>query len=145
MNSMTRFTGIPNRSLPCHPNYSARDVTISPQNLTPSGLPLDFRSIFRADGSQITLDPKGPSSISGVRGSSSRPALLFSLLEPIAQYLPSRITFYGSDHDLGSTLLGDDQFQAIMKAVGDRRYISEDVLKGFEQGVGKGEVKGVFV
>jgi hypothetical protein len=92
--------------------------------------------------SKITLDPRGPSSISGTRGSTSRPALLFSLLEPIAQYLPSEIIFYGSDHDLGSTLLGDDQFQAIMKAVEEKRYITEDALEGFERGIGKGEVKG---
>jgi hypothetical protein len=92
--------------------------------------------------SEMVLDPKGPSIIQGDRGFATRPKLLFDLLEPIAQYLPTKISLQGSDHDLGSTLLGDDQRQACSKAISEKRYLSEEELKGLEDGIGKGVVKG---
>jgi len=63
-------------------------------------------------------------------------------VEPIAQYLPTKISFHGSDHDLGSTLLGDDQRQAAFGAIRSKRYLTEDELKRYEDGIENGLVKG---
>jgi len=63
-------------------------------------------------------------------------------LEAIAQYLPTKISFHGSDHDLGTTLLGDDQRQAAFDAIRDKKYLAEEDLKRFEDGIGRGVVKG---
>ena len=92
--------------------------------------------------SEIVLDPKGKSHTKGPRGSATRPQQLFGLLEPIAQYLPTKIAFHGSDHDLGSTLLGDDQRQAALEAIRGKRYLTEEDLRRYEDGIGKGVVKG---
>jgi len=92
--------------------------------------------------SEIVLDPKGKSHTKGPRGSATRPQQLFGLLEPIAQCLPTKIAFHGSDHDLGSTLLGDDQRQAALEAIRGKRYLTEKELRRYEDGIGKGLVKG---
>jgi hypothetical protein len=92
--------------------------------------------------SKITLDPHGPSSISGVRATGARPRLLFSLLEPIAQYLPRAISFTGSDHDLGSALLGDDLRQAALRAIGEERYLTVEELGALEKRLGRVVLKG---
>ncbi|WVF69398.1 hypothetical protein IAT40_004175 [Kwoniella sp. CBS 6097] len=92
----------------------------------------------------ITLSPDGPSKLFGDRAHSARPRLLFKLLEPIAQYLPSELTFSLSDHDLGSWLLGDDQKQAALQAIRDGRYLTEEELKAFEKREGRVKVKGFF-
>ena len=63
-------------------------------------------------------------------------------MEPIAQYLPTKISFHGSDHDLGSTLLGDDQRQAAFDAIRGKRYLTEEELRRYEDGIGKSVVKG---
>jgi hypothetical protein len=39
-------------------------------------------------------------------------------------------------------LLGDDQRQAAFDAIRDKRYLTEEELKRFEVGIGKGVVKG---
>jgi len=90
----------------------------------------------------MVLDPKGKSHAKGTRGFATRPQLLFGLLEPIAQYLPTKISFHGSDHDLGTTLLGDDQRQAAFDAIRDKRFLTEEELRGYEDGIGKGVIKG---
>lgn len=43
---------------------------------------------------------------------------------------------------MGSTLLGDDQRQAAFSAIADKRYLSEKELRGYEDRIGKGVVKG---
>jgi hypothetical protein len=65
------------------------------------------------------------------------------LLEPIAQYLPETVSFQGSDHDLGSWLLGDDQKQAALQAVREHRYFTPEEIKRFQQREGRVEVKGL--
>jgi hypothetical protein len=100
------------------------------------------RIYIKLTDSELVLDPKGKSHAKGTRGFATRPQLLFSLLEPIAQYLPTKISFHGSDHDLGTTLLGDDQRQAAFDAIRKKRYMTEDELRGYEDGIGKGVVKG---
>lgn len=92
--------------------------------------------------SRITLDPNGASELAGIRAHGVRPRLLFSLLEPIAQHLPRAITIYGSDHDLGGALLGDDQRQAAYSAIKDGRHLTEEELKKYEQRIGRVKVKG---
>lgn len=92
--------------------------------------------------SHITLDPNGPSSLSGLRATGDRPRLLFKLLEPIAQYLPRAITFTGSDHDLGSALLGDDLRQAALKAIESGEYLTKDELGRLEKRLERVGVKG---
>lgn len=140
MSSTTRFTGTSNHTLLFHPNYSVKDVINSQQNLIPSKF-IPFG--VKLTNSEIVLDPKGNSHAKGTRGFATRPQLLFGLLEPIAQYLPAKISFHGSDHDLGTTLLGDDQRQAAFDAIRDKRYLTEDDLRGYEDEIGKGLVKGI--
>ncbi|KAK4687168.1 hypothetical protein P7C73_g2946, partial [Tremellales sp. Uapishka_1] len=91
---------------------------------------------------QINLSPTSASSISGERAMSARGKLLYSLLEPIAQYLPSDMTMHISDHDLGSWLLGDDQHEALLSAVREKRFMTEDDLKPYEKKEGRSDVKG---
>jgi len=93
--------------------------------------------------SNITLSPHSPSSIAGERGAESRPKSLFSLLEPIAQFLPADVIIYGSDHDMGSWLLGDDQRQAAMQAIRAGRYLTEEELVVLERRNGRGAVGGL--
>jgi hypothetical protein len=38
--------------------------------------------------------------------------------------------------------LGDDQRQAAFDAIRDKRYLTEGELRGYEDGIGKGVVKG---
>lgn len=92
--------------------------------------------------SQITLDPHGPSSLAGIRAHGARPKLLFSLLGPIAQYLPHSITIHGSDHDLGSALLADDQREAANAAIQGGRYLTQEELRRLEKRIGRVKVKG---
>jgi hypothetical protein len=139
MSSTTRFTGILNHTLPSPPNDFENGEINSQQNLIPSTSPQPTPKLTT---SEIILDPKGKSDAKGTRGFATRPQLLFSLLEPIAQYLPTKISFHGSDHDLGTTLLGDDQRQAAFDAIRKKRYMAEDELRGYEDGIGKGVVKG---
>jgi len=107
-----------------------------------SALPIFLGHQTELNNSEIVLDPKGQSRIQGSRGFASRPQLLFQLLQPIAQFLPNKISFYGSDHDLGSTLLGDDQRQAAFEAIRNKMYLTDEDLSRHEQGIGRGKVKG---
>jgi hypothetical protein len=95
------------------------------------------------NSSKISLSPHGPSTISGDRGNTSRPLSLFHLLEPIAQFLPADVRFHGSDHDMGSWLLGDDQRQAALQAIKDGRYLGQDELALFERRSGRGADEGL--
>jgi hypothetical protein len=139
MSSTTRFTGTWNHTLLSHPNCFVKDAINSHQNLIPSMSP---HPIPKLTNSEIVLDPKGKSHAKGTRGFATRPQLLFGLLEPIAQYLPTKISFHGSDHDLGTTLLGADQRQAAFDAIRGKRYLTEEESKRYEDGIGKGVVKG---
>ncbi len=89
----------------------------------------------------MDLSPKTASNISGERGTAVRPQLLFRLLEPIAQHLPADIELHGSDHDMGSWLLGDDQEQAALQAIKEGRYLTAEELKEFEKRIGRREVE----
>ncbi|WVR06184.1 hypothetical protein IAU60_003214 [Kwoniella sp. DSM 27419] len=91
----------------------------------------------------ITLSPDGESKLFGDRAHFARPRLLFRLMQPLAQYLPSEVTFSLSDHDLGSWLLGDDQKQAALTAISEGRYLSEEDLKPLEKKEGRRPVKGL--
>jgi hypothetical protein len=93
--------------------------------------------------SKINLSPTASSTISGERGATSRPRSLFTLLEPIAQFLPTDVQFYGSDHDMGSWLLGDDQHKAAMQAIRVGRYLTEAELAAFERRSHRVEVEGL--
>lgn len=68
---------------------------------------------------------------------------MFNLLEPIAQYLPSDLQLHFSDHDAGTWIVGDDQFQAAVEAISEGRYLSEEELKPFEKRVARKVVKGL--
>ena len=138
MSSTIKFTGTLNHTSLSHPNYFKKDATNYQQNLIPSTSPT---SLAKLTISEMVLDPKGKSHAKGTRGFATRPQLLFGLLEPIAQYLPIKISFHGSDHDLGTTLLGDEQRQAAFDAIRDKRYLTEEELRGYEDGIGKGLVK----
>ena len=93
--------------------------------------------------SQIDLDPEGPSSISGERATASRPASFFGFLEPIAQYLPTAIEIHGSDHDMGSWLLGNDQRLAALNAIREGRFLTEEELKPLEKRLQRVEIEGL--
>lgn len=54
------------------------------------------------------------------------------MLAPLAPYLPAEITIHGSDHDLGSWLLGHDQLLALETAIKEGRYMSEEELKPYQ-------------
>ena len=104
---------------------------------------LRHRQLTFLSFSNITLSPHSPSSIAGERGAESRPKSLFSLLEPIAQFLPADVIIYGSDHDMGSWLLGDDQRQAARQAIRAGRYLTEEELVILERRNGRGAVGGL--
>jgi hypothetical protein len=83
------------------------------------------------DRSVLHLDPKAASYADGTVPN-FRSANLLSLLEPIAQYLPDKVEFTTSVHDLGSTALGEDQREFLEEKIQRREYASEDELKPFE-------------
>lgn len=110
------------------------------------------------DPSHITLSPTGESRLYGDRAHSARPRLFFSLIQPLAPLLPREVTIHGSDHDLGSWLLGDDVKQgklkiatpsspqltnsAALQAIREGRYLSTEELKDLEKKDRGLEVKG---
>lgn len=93
--------------------------------------------------SQMTLSPNAPSSISGERAHIGRAKSLFTLLEPIAQYLPVEISIHVSDHDAGTWILGEDQRLATQDAIRDNRFLSEEELLPLEKRDGRVGVKGL--
>jgi hypothetical protein len=105
---------------------------------------LDQGESYTDYDSQIYLSPTSASSLTGERNSSARAKLLFRLVEPIAQYLPTDLSMYVSDHDLGSWILGEDQRLAAELAVAEHRYLSEADLKPFEKKEGRNKVKGLL-
>jgi hypothetical protein len=118
-------------------------VSPSSRGCRPVALTLRSRQLTFDSFSNITLSPHSPSTIAGERGAESRPKSLFSLLEPIAQFLPADVVIYGSDHDMGSWLLGDDQRQAAKQAISAGRYLTEDELVLLERRNGRGAVGGL--
>ncbi|EIW68082.1 hypothetical protein TREMEDRAFT_63970 [Tremella mesenterica DSM 1558] len=92
---------------------------------------------------RVDLSPTTESILSGERAVSVRAKALFNLLEPIAQYFYTDVTFYGSDHDMGKNLLGDDQRQAALEAVREGRFLTEMDLKGYEKTQGRVAVGGL--
>lgn len=89
---------------------------------------------MHADDSSITLDPNGPSSLGGERESFIRPNQMFSMLEPIAQYLDKEVTIYASDHDMGNSVIHDDLRAAALEAAAKGTYISTEELERLEDG-----------
>ena len=54
--------------------------------------------------------------------------------------MPAVVTIYGSDHDMGSSLLGEDQRQAALQAIKAGRYLTEEELVLLERRNGRGAV-----
>lgn len=53
-------------------------------------------------------------------------------LEAISTYLPKAVTIYGSDHDMGNSVLSDELRNAALDAAAKGTYLTEDELKRLE-------------
>jgi len=88
-------------------------------------------AVLVADDSVTHLNPDGPSWVDG--GNANRRSLdLLKLLEPLAQYLPDSVVFTTSTHDLGSSILGDDQRLFLESKLAKGTYATEEELKPLE-------------
>jgi len=77
------------------------------------------------------LNPDGPSWVDGGKAN-FRSVDLLKLLEPLAQYLPDSVVFTTSTHDLGSSILGDDQRLFLESKIAKGEYATEEELKPLE-------------
>jgi hypothetical protein len=86
----------------------------------------------KSDPSGITLDPNGTASVHGARANSTEAKLLHNLLESLASLLPVSVTLPISDNGPGMRLLSQGQRMLVSRALGEKRYLSEEELKKFE-------------
>lgn len=93
--------------------------------------------------SQIRLSPTRSSSLHGKRAHSDRAKAIYRLVSPLAPLLPADIDITISDHDMGGSILGDDQRRAAMKAITEGNYLSPKELKAFQKKNGRREVEGL--
>ena len=92
------------------------------------------------NSSDITLSSN--SSITGERAFDHRARLLFDLLRPLAPLLPQDIVLSVSDHDAGTSIMGYQLEQAVLRAIHEGTYLSPDELALLETR-DKGPVKGL--
>lgn len=79
------------------------------------------------------LDPNGECYSDG-GNPNFRARDLMALLEPIARYLPEATEFTVSTHDLGSTIIGEDQRLFLEEKIAAGEYATEEELKPYENG-----------
>jgi len=77
------------------------------------------------------LDPHGPSWVDGGKPNFRADKQLI-LLEPLARHLPAFVEFTTSTHDLGSSVLADDQRLFLEDKIAKGEYATEEELKPFD-------------
>ncbi|KAG7529747.1 hypothetical protein FFLO_05436 [Filobasidium floriforme] len=87
----------------------------------------------------------GNITISGAKAQSSRPTSMKNLIQGFLGYLPEgfEVEFTGSDHDLGSQVLGQDQRERALELAVKGEHFSEDELKRL-QDLKRTPIKGWF-